>query len=315
MRVVRHLEACTGPRRRVVLTLGNFDGVHLGHRAILDRTSSEARRRGVDSAVFTFEPHPVAVLAPDRAPPRLQTLHDRLACFREAGMDVVVVQRFTKAFSRHAADAFVADVLLAGFAVTHVVVGHRVSFGRGRSGDASTLRRLGEHHGFSVESIGSVAVDGDEASSTAVRAAVQSGDARRAARLLGRPWSIRGRVGRGDGRGRTIGFPTANVHLRSSLVLPPDGVYAAWVEVGAATYGGVLNLGMRPTFAGRARTLEVHVLDFDGDLYGAWLVVHFVERLRGEERFDGPDALRSAIAKDVARAGALLGGTPGGQPA
>jgi riboflavin kinase/FMN adenylyltransferase len=230
-------------------------------------------------------------------------------------MDVVVVQRFTKAFSRHAADAFVADVLLAGFAVTHVVVGHRVSFGRGRSGDASTLRRLGEHHGFSVESIGSVAVDGDEASSTAVRAAVQSGDARRAARLLGRPWSIRGRVGRGDGRGRTIGFPTANVHLRSSLVLPPDGVYAAWVEVGAATYGGVLNLGMRPTFAGRARTLEVHVLDFDGDLYGAWLVVHFVERLRGEERFDGPDALRSAIAKDVARAGALLGGTPGGQPA
>lgn len=315
MRVVRHLDACSGPRRRVVLTLGNFDGVHLGHRAILDRTREEARRRGVDSAVFTFEPHPIAVLAPDRAPPRLQTLRDRLECFRDAGMDHVVLQRFTKAFSRHTADAFVEEILLARLAVAHVVVGHRVSFGRGRSGDVSTLRLLGERHGFSVESIGPVAVGGDEASSTAVREAVCDGDLGRAARLLGRPWSIRGRVGHGDGRGRTIGFPTANVHLRASLVTPPDGVYAARVGIGASTHGGVLNLGTRPTFAGRSRTLEVHVFDFDGDLYGAWLRVHFIGRLRAERRFDGPDALRRAIANDVATARRLLAGGGGGRGA
>lgn len=313
MQIVRHLKAWSRPRRPVVLTLGNFDGVHRGHAAILERTAVEAARRGLLATAFTFEPHPIAVLAPDRAPPRLQTLHDRLACFRDAGMDLVVVQRFTKAFSRYSARAFVEDLLLATFRIEHVVVGHRVSFGRGRSGDAATLRLLGERHGFDVESIGPVTVDGDEASSTAVRQALGEGDMRHAARLLGRPWSLRGRVGPGDGRGRTLGFPTANVHLRASLALPPDGVYAARVRAPAAVHAAVANLGRRPTFDGRTRVLEVHVLDFEGDLYGTWLRVELVERLRGEERFSGPDALRAAIEADVARARVLLaGGGPSG---
>lgn len=306
MRVVRHLAACSGPRRPVVLTLGNFDGVHLGHRAILDRTVREAERRGVASAVFTFEPHPAAVLAPARAPARLQTLRDRLVCFRDAGVDLAVLQRFTRAFSRRAAEEFVEDLLLARLAVKHVVVGHRVSFGRDRRGDAALLQLLGERHGFGVESIGPVTVDGDEVSSTAVREAVVGGDVRRATALLGRPWSVRGRVGRGDGRGRTIGFPTANLRIRTAMAMPPDGVYAARATVAGVTHDAVLNLGMRPTFAGRSRILEVHVLGFQGSLYGSWMVVDFIERLRGEERFDGPEALRAAIAKDVARAAALL---------
>jgi len=312
MRTVRHLARRSGPRRPVVLTLGNFDGVHLGHRAILDRTVGEATRRRVESVVFTFEPHPVAVLAPDRAPLRLQTLHDRLGCIRDAGIDVVVLQRFTRSFSRHSADAFIEDLLLARLAIEHVVVGHRVSFGRGRSGNVSTLEVLGRRHGFSVDSIGPVTVDGVEVSSTAVRDAVAAGDMRRTASLLGRTWSIRGRVGPGEGRGRTIGVPTANIHLRASLVLPPDGVYVARVAIGERSHGGVLNLGMRPTFSGRSRTLEVHVLDFDGSLYGAWLTVEFVERLRGEARFDGAAALQSAIARDIASARRVLGAPPGG---
>jgi riboflavin kinase/FMN adenylyltransferase len=312
MRVVRHLAAHSEPRRRAVLTLGNFDGVHRGHRAILDRAVREAGRRGLEAVVFTFEPHPVAVLAPDRAPPRLQTLHDRLLCFREAGVDLAVLERFTHAFSRRSADDFVVGFLLAHLDVEHVVVGHRVSFGRDRSGNAATLRRLGERHGFSVESIGPVSVAGVEVSSTEVREAVGGGDMPSAAALLGRPWSIRGRVRPGDGRGRTIGFPTANVHLRSALVMPPNGVYAARVEIAGRRRGGVLNLGMRPTFGGRVRTLEIHVLGFDGDLYGAWLTVEFVARLRGERRFEGPRALQAAIAHDVDRAIAVLGEMDGG---
>lgn len=306
MRVVRHLMPRRELRPRVVLTLGNFDGVHRGHRAILDETVAVARARGAAAAVLTFEPHPVTVLAPERAPARLHTLHDRLACLRDAGIDLAVVQRFTLEFSRRTADVFVEEVLLAHFDLAHVVVGHRVSFGRGRSGDASTLRRLGARLGFGVDEIGPVTVEGEQVSSTAVRDAVARGDMRRAAALLGRPWGLRARVVRGDGRGRTLGFPTANLHLRASLVTPPDGVYAARATIDGATHDAVVNVGLRPTFAGRTRAVEVHVLGVDASLYGAWLIVDFVHRLRGEQRFPGPDALRAAIADDVANARAIL---------
>jgi len=308
MQIVRHLGSRTW-RRSSVLTLGNFDGVHVGHGTIMSCAVDEARRRDALSVVFTFEPHPVAVLAPERAPARIQTLHDRLARFRALGFDVAVVQRFTREFSRLSAEDFVTDILLAHFDVRHVVVGHRVSFGRGRSGDATTLRALGSRHGFTVDAIGPVTVGGEEVSSTAVRSAVLAGDMPRARLLLGIPWAIRGRVSHGDARGRTIGFPTANVHLRRGLVLPPDGVYAARARVGKASAGAVLNLGRRPTFAGRERTLEVHLLDFAGDLYGEWMSVEFLERLRGEERFADVDALRAAIERDVAAARRIVGDT------
>jgi len=309
MRVVRHL--AHGGRRvsRAVVTLGNFDGAHLGHQAIIRGAVGRARETGARCVALTFEPHPVAVLAPDRAPPMIQTLHDRLASLRDLGVDVTVLQRFTLDFAALDPEAFVRDFLLRHIEVTHVVVGDNVSFGRGRSGSADTLRALGAQLGFGVDVVGPVSTpDGERVSSTRLRELIQAGDMPGARRLLGRPHALRGRVVVGDRRGRTLGFPTANLHLRRGLLLPPDGVYAVGAEVEGRAREGVLNIGVRPTFGGRRRTVEVHLLDFAGDLYRRWMVVKVIERLRGEEAFSGPEALRAAIAADVARARRVLAG-------
>ena len=309
MRVIRHLARRTAPLRATVLTLGNFDGVHLGHQAILAALIARARALGGRAVVLTFEPHPVAVLAPGRAPLMLQTLHDRLASLAGLGVDVTVVQRFTRAFAALDPEAFVREFLLRHLELAHVVVGYNVNFGRDRAGTADTLRALGARLGFAVEVVGPVAAgDGGQVSSTRLRALLQEGDMPRARALLGRPYALRGRVVVGDRRGRTLGFPTANLHLRAGLLLPPDGVYAVGVEVDGRSHEGVLNIGVRPTFAGRRRTIEVHLLDFSGDLYRRWLVVKLIERLRGEQAFSGPEALRAAIARDVARARRVLAG-------
>ena len=215
-----------------------------------------------------------------------------------------MLQRFTLDFAKLNPEAFVRDFLLAHLDIAHVVVGYNVSFGRQRSGTAETLRAFGSRFGFGVDVVGPVvtAGDGEQVSSTRLRELLAAGDVRGATRLLGRPHALRGRVVVGDRRGRTLGFPTANLHLRPGLLLPADGVYAVTAEVGGRPHPGVLNIGVRPTFGGRRRTIEVHLLDFAGDLYGHWLVVELVERLRGEVSFSGPDALRAAIAADVARA-------------
>jgi riboflavin kinase/FMN adenylyltransferase len=309
MRVIRHLDRTVVPPSDVVLTLGTFDGVHVGHTAIIERARADATARGAKLAVLTFHPHPATVLAPSHAPPRLQSLHERLACVAKLGADLAVVQRFTHAFAAIDADAFVRDYLCGHLRLRHVVVGHRVSFGRGRGGSVATLQTLGASLGFTVESLGPVTVDGEEVSSSSVRTAVSAGDMPRAARLLGRTYTLRGRVVAGDRRGRTIGFPTANLHVPGGVMLPPDGVYAAWTETAAGRYGVALNIGVRPTFAGHRRTVEAHLLDFDGDLYGTWLRLAIVQRLRGEERFTDVTALRAAIGRDVEQARAALAAT------
>jgi len=306
MRVFRHLRREPRPLPRVVLTLGNFDGVHLGHQAIIRRATDEARALGGQAVVLTFEPHPIAVLAPDRAPPLLQPLRDRLALFREHGVAATVLQRFTRAFAALTPDQFVEDFLLRHLDLAHVVVGHNVSFGKGRAGSVETLAELGRRHGFAVDVVGPVAVEGEQVSSTALRGVLRTGDMRRAHRMLGRPFAMRGRVVAGEQRGRTLGFPTANLHLRPWLVLPPDGVYAVAAALDGRRVPGVLNVGIRPTFGERRRTIEVHLLDWSGDLYGRWLGVDVIERLRGEQAFAGVDALRAAIAADVARARTVL---------
>jgi riboflavin kinase/FMN adenylyltransferase len=308
MRIVRHLVRQPQPIRRAVLTLGNFDGVHLGHQAIVAHAVEHARAVGGAAVALTFAPHPLAVLVPERAPPPVQPLRDRLASLRALGVDVAVVQRFTRRFAALEAERFVRDFLLPHLDLQHVVVGYNVNFGRDRAGSAETLRALGARLGFGVDVIGPVVVAGEQASSTALRDAIREGDVRRARALLGRPHALRGRVVAGDRRGRTLGFPTANLHLRPGLLLPADGVYAVAVELGERRHPGVLNVGVRPTFAGRRRTVEVHLLDFAGDLYGRWLVVRLVERLRGEAAFAGPEALRAAIAADVVRARTVLAG-------
>jgi riboflavin kinase/FMN adenylyltransferase len=307
MRVVRHLVRLPAPLPRTVLTLGNFDGVHRGHQAIVGRAVAEARRRDGQAVALTFHPHPLAVVAPERAPLPLQPLRDRLASLRRLGVDVVVLQRFTRRFAGLEPEPFVRDVLRPHLDLVHVVVGYNVNFGRDRTGSAETLRLLGARMGFSVEVVGPVLVNGDQASSTNLRARLRAGDVGGVGALLGRPHAGGGRVGAGDRRGRTLGFPTANLHLRPTLLLPPDGVYAVVVDVDGQRRAGVLNVGMRPTFGGRRRTVEVHLLDYDGDLYRRWLVVELIERLRDEAAFPGPDALRAAIAADVARTRAVVG--------
>jgi riboflavin kinase/FMN adenylyltransferase len=306
MRVVRHLARHHGRLPATILTLGNFDGVHRGHQAIIETAVGRAREQGGRPAVLTFEPHPIAVLMPDRAPPIIQPLHDRLEKIRDLGIDTVILQRFTREFAAMDPQAFVRDFLLRHIELRQVVVGYNVNFGRDRAGTSDTLSALGARLGFGVDVVGPVVADGEEVSSTRLRDAIQQGDMRRAQHLLGRPYAFRGRVVTGDRRGRTLGFPTANLHLKPGLLIPPDGVYAIAADIGGVEQAGVLNVGIRPTFGGRRRTIEAHLLDFEGDLYGRWLVVRVVERLRGEATFAGPDALRAAIADDVARARRVL---------
>ena len=312
MRVIRHLAHVSPPLRRVVLTLGNFDGVHLGHRVIVQRAVSEARAVGGQVVVLTFHPHPVAVLAPERSPPLLQSLRDRLALLRDLGADVTVVQRFTPRFAALEPEAFVREFLGAHLELLHIVVGYNVSFGRGRAGTVETLRALGPRLGFAVDAVGPVTVGEEQVSSTALRRMVAAGDVRSAQAFLGRRFTLRGRVVRGEQRGRTLGFPTANLHQPRGLLLPADGVYAVRARLDGRAHPAVLNIGMRPTFGTLQRTVEAHLLDFDQLLYGRWLVLELVDRLRGEQRFAGPEALRQAIAADVTRAREVLA-SPAGQ--
>jgi riboflavin kinase/FMN adenylyltransferase len=307
MRVIRHLPRLAARVPRAVLTLGNFDGVHRGHQAIIARARVEADARGGSVVALTFHPHPMAVLVPGRAPAMIQSLHDRLETLRALGVDVAVVQRFTSAFAALAPEAFVETFLLPKIELLHVVVGYNVNFGRARAGSADTLATLGARLGFGVDQVGPVRVGDEAVSSSGIRRAIGAGDVALAERLLGRPLRLRGRVVTGERRGRTLGFPTANLHVRPGVLLPADGVYAVHARVDGAALPAVLNVGIRPTFGELRRTIEAHVLDWSGDLYGRWLELDFVARLRGEQRFDGPATLVAQIGADVAAARALLG--------
>jgi riboflavin kinase/FMN adenylyltransferase len=303
--VVRHI--ATSSRRFVapVLTLGNFDGVHRGHQAILGRVAEVAHATGGEAVALTFHPHPVAVLRPEHAPPLITSVRDRLTLLGERDLDVVVLQHFTPAFAEISAEAFVERFVVERLGATRVIVGHSVSFGQGRRGDAALLSTLGARHGFGVEVVGPVRVDGHEVSSSAVRRAIADGDVTLAATLLGRPHQLSGRVVTGRRRGATIGFPTANVAVRAGM-WPPDGVYAVRLLRGDAWLDGAANVGTNPTFGDTGRTLEVHLFDFDADIYDERVSVAFVERLRGEEKFPSVEALVAQIARDVDDARAVL---------
>ena len=306
MQVIRHLEACDRRFRSPVATLGNFDGVHRGHQEILSRVVRQARERGCEAILVTFFPHPTSVLAPSRAPAALGSLAERLARFREIGLDAVVLQQFTPSFAALEADVFVERYLVRRLEVAKVVIGHSVNFGRARGGNAHTLTEAGRRLGFAVEVVGPVKVDGIAVSSTAVRERLASGEVAVASRLLGRFYAVEGRVVRGDQRGQGLGFPTANVRPRNPLLVP-DGVYAVRLRLNAERRDGVANVGRNPTFGqGRVRTLEAHLFDFTGELYGRALRVEFVERLRAEKKFASPQELVQQIRDDVARAREVL---------
>lgn len=300
MQVFRGLPNAATRHRPIALTIGNFDGVHRGHQAMLARLAEAAEDLALPSAVLTFDPHPREFFAPGSAPPRLSTLRSKLEQLSAYGVAQVYIARFNAALAALPAAVFVADVLVRRLNARWVLVGDDFRFGRGRSGDLAMLRSTATS--FSVEAMPTVIVDSERASSSAVRAALAAGELGRAARLLGRPYAIGGRVVHGDKLGRSLGFPTANIVLRHPP--PLAGVFAVRVRgLGAATRTGVASLGVRPTVkAGAKPLLEVFVFDFDETVYGRRVTVEFLHKLRDEERYPDLDALSRQIRADVAQA-------------
>lgn len=313
MRVVRGSAALGAPLVRPVVTVGSFDGIHLGHRSILDTVVTRARARQGTATVVTFDPHPRRVLQPDRAPLLLSTPEQRLERIAACGIDVTIVEPFTPEFAKTPPERFVREYLYEGLDPVEVYVGYDFRFGRDREGSMRLLTELGPRLGFAVTIIPEVTVDGEDVNSTRIRELLSGGDVAMAGRLLGQPYAVRGSVVEGDRRGRTLGFPTANLAAENEL-LPAPGVYAGRVcllDAGSPSarerFGAVTNVGRRPTFdAGETITCESYLLDVDADLYGRRLEVEFQARLRPEQRFPGVEALREQIARDVALARRLL---------
>ena len=288
-----------------VLTIGNFDGVHHGHRALLGEVVAAAQSRGAPACVYTFDPPPRAVLAPSHAQPRITAWPDRVRLLGELGVDHVIVERFTRAFAQHPPSWFVDEVLGRRIAPVEIIVGYDFRFGKARAGTLDTVaERLTE---VPIRAVQALERKGEVVSSSAIRRRVLAGDVMGAADFLGRPHLIRGVVVAGDRRGRTIGYRTANVDCSAEL-LPAAGVYAVRARVdGGAWHNGVANLGVRPTFGTHGPLkVEVHLFDFRADIYGAELEIAVVHRIRGEQRFEGVEALVTQIRADVDRARMLL---------
>jgi riboflavin kinase / FMN adenylyltransferase len=301
------LAPCGWPEPAV--TVGNFDGVHLGHQSLAAETVRQARARGGTAVALTFDPHPSRVLSPDRAPATLMTLGQREEALGALGIDRLAVLPFTFELSREEAPDFARKVLHDALGARVVVVGEGFRFGRGREGDLAGLARLGGTLGFEVVGTAPVIHEGAPISSTRIREALARGAVRAARLMLGRRFFVDGTVVRGVGRGRTIGLPTANLEVVNET-LPARGVYAAWClerpDAGAPRRPAVVNIGHRPTFGAGALAVEAHLLDFDADLYGRALRVEFEERLREERAFSGPEALLRQVREDIGRARRML---------
>lgn len=284
-----------------VVTVGTFDGVHRGHWQVLETLRSRAAERGVPAVLVTFDPHPLRIVRPDSAPALLTTPAEKKEILAESGLDYVVFFRFTRELQQYRPERFVREILLRRLGVRELVIGYDHGFGRGRSGDVDTLRRLGRDEGFEVRVVGPVAVANEAISSTRIRAAVQEGDMRAAAAGLGRPYTMSGVVARGEGRGRGLGFPTANIQAPDGdKLLPQPGIYAVRGVLRSGARDGVLHIGPRPTFPGSPPSVELHLFDFDEDLYGETVRIDFVDWIREIRSFAGPQALVEAMRADVA---------------
>lgn len=290
-----------------VVTVGTFDGVHRGHLAVLDVVRREAERRGARSVVVTFEPHPLRIINPEAAPRLLTTPEEKRELLEAAGLDHVVVLPFTRALANCSASEFVEEILIGRLRMVHLVIGYDHGLGRGRSGDVDALRRIGGEVGFGVDVVPAVLVEGEPISSTRIRAALEQGDIAFAAAGLGRPYSLSGRVVRGEGLGRRLGFPTANLEVsHPDKLLPREGIYAIRAALGEECLEGVLHLGPRPVFEGLSATVELHLFDFDRDIYGEALRVEFCAWLREILPFRSVADLVDAIRGDCAAARRLF---------
>lgn len=288
------------------VALGNFDGVHLGHQAVIGRARQFADANGLKLLLVTFEPHPRSLFSADAEPFRLTPMRIKLELFEALGAAATLCLRFDRALASMSADQFIDDLLVGALKARHVVIGHDFCFGTKRSGNASHLIERSAGAGFTVEPVEpQMAPDGESYSSTRIRDYLRNGEPERAAHLLGRPFRIEGHVQHGDKRGRLLGFPTANLTLDGYLV-PRKGVYAVSATIAGRVYSGVANLGLRPTIGTEDVRLETHIFDFDGDIYGAQIAVDLRHFIRPEKKFDGLDALKAQIAADSAEARRLL---------
>lgn len=306
MTVVRSIEEIPVGLPSPVATIGNFDGVHEGHREIFRKVREAAAARHGTSVVVTFEPHPLTVVDSGRQISLITTAAEKEELIAAAGIDFLLVIPFTREFASRSAREFVAGVLVMRMGVVHLIIGYDYAFGRNREGGIDLLADLGREFGFTVAVLPPIGDRGHVFSSSEIRRMVRDGEMKKVVPLLGRHFSLGGRVVHGDHRGALLGFPTANVATDHEL-LPADGVYAVKVLVAGTFYDGACNIGTKPTFGGTDRSVEVFLFDFTGDLYGRELRIFFIERLRNEQTYPDAETLRSAIAADVARCRAILG--------
>ena len=306
MKLIHDLNKLEKPLHNPVLTIGNFDGVHKGHLVLFEKVKERAGAIGGQSAVMTFEPHPIRVMKPGNGPLLITPTSQKLDLIGQTGIDIIFCIPFTREFAATSAEEFVKHILVEKIGVKELVVGYDYTFGRNREGNTRLLMDMGDKLGFTVHYIGPVHIDHTLVSSTSIRKLVEEGQLSEAKKLLGRDYQIQGTVIKGQNRGgRLLGYPTANLQLVDEL-FPKQGVYAVTVIIDGKTYEGVTNIGLNPTFGNGALSLETHVLDFHGDILGKTIKVNFLQRLRDEKTFDSIGALSDQIAQDVEQARVLL---------
>jgi riboflavin kinase/FMN adenylyltransferase len=289
-----------------VVALGTFDGVHLGHREILRRCASRGRQENVPSVVFTFDKHPLEIIRPQFAPRLLTDTEDKLALIQRQSIENTVIAQFDDEMARATPEEFVREVLVDSLRAKWVVAGFNYTFGWKAGGTAKTLKSLGEKYGFSVEIAKPVSIGGTPVSSTRIRSSLAKGDMEEASIMLGRPFSIKGKIIKGESRGKSLGYPTVNLDVPREIALPKCGVYTASVCVKGCMFGAVTNIGTRPTFSGETVSVETHIIGFEGSLYGETLRVFFAKRLRDEIKFSSGEALAYQISQDVERTKEIL---------
>ncbi|MDR3554616.1 MAG: bifunctional riboflavin kinase/FAD synthetase [Syntrophobacteraceae bacterium] len=305
MQVFHGIQAVRGMLKNPAITIGNFDGVHKGHQALFEKVRHWADKLAGQSAVATFDPHPIEVLSPQNAPAFITCHRLKMDLIASCGIDATIVIPFNHIFAQMSAREFVEIVLVENIGAKAIIVGHDYRFGHGREGDIAFLRRLGGEHGFAVDTVSGIRVNDTMVSSTAIRQMIAGGKIKDANKLLGRLFEVRGEVITGQRRGIRLGFPTANIRM-PSMATPPTGVYVIEAEVEGKRYGGAANLGYNPTFGNTDLSLEAHLFDFNQDIYGKTIVIRFIDRLREEKRFSGPEELAVQIGKDVATAKEIL---------
>jgi riboflavin kinase/FMN adenylyltransferase len=309
MLLITDLNRITERFTNSVITLGNFDGIHLGHQELIRMVIRRAREINGQSMVVTFRPHPLKVLAPEKCPPLISIYEEKIQIFARLGIDVLVKIPFSLAFAEMTPRKFVKDILCDTLGAKDVFVGYNYRFGKGRDGTTETLKQMGREYGFSVQEVEQISLNGEVISSTKIRQFLKDGEVEHAARLLGRPYAITGIVIKGDSRGKVLGFPTANIASKHSII-PANGVYAVKLLARERCLDGIVNIGIRPTFDAKALTIEVHVFGFNEDLYGEEITLFFIRRIREEKKFATAEALIGQIARDIGIAKEILSESP-----